>query len=167
MNMKPIKPVARMRLTRPVSVVLTICCSLVVVLAASSPIAGASGSHLRAHESSLTGTWSGKYSGTFRGTFSLQWTQSGSRLNGTIKLSSTRGGKVPLNGSVRANAIRFGTVGSAAITYIGSVSGKSMSGSYKTREAAAPGAPTRPLDRVRCRFHDMGVGPAGRPPSSL
>jgi hypothetical protein len=138
MNTKPIEPVAQMRLARPVRVVLAICCSLSVAFAVSSPTAGAAGSHLRAHESSLTGAWSGKYSGAYRGTFTLQWTQSGSTLSGTIKLSSTRGGKVPLKGTVRGNTIRFGTVGSAAITYTGSVSGKSMSGSYKTPGGGGP-----------------------------
>jgi hypothetical protein len=81
--------------------------------------------------SGLSGTWSGKYSGTFHGTFKLQWTQSGSKLNGTIKLS-TEPSKLPLKGSVRGGSISFGTVGSAAITYSGSVSGRSMSGRYHT-----------------------------------
>jgi hypothetical protein len=52
-------------------------------------------------------------------------------LSGTIKLSTERS-KLGLNGTVRGSTIRFGTVGSAAITYSGSVSGKSMSGSYHT-----------------------------------
>jgi hypothetical protein len=33
---------------------------------------------------------------------------------------------------VHRNAITFGTLGSSAIVYSGSVSGKSMSGSYQT-----------------------------------
>lgn len=82
--------------------------------------------------SGLSGTWSGSYGGTFHGTFTVQWTQSGSKLNGTIKLSTERS-KVPLTGSIRGSAITFGTVGSAAITYSGSVSGRSMSGKYHTR----------------------------------
>jgi hypothetical protein len=80
---------------------------------------------------SLTGTWSGTYSGAYHGTFTLHWTQSRSRLTGTIKLSSV--GRTNITGSVRGSTIRFGTVGNAnAITYSGSVSGKSMSGTYKT-----------------------------------
>jgi hypothetical protein len=80
---------------------------------------------------SLTGTWSGTYSGAYHGTFTLHWTQSKSRLTGTIKLSSV--GRTNITGSVRGSTIRFGTVGNAnAITYSGSVSGKSMSGTYKT-----------------------------------
>jgi hypothetical protein len=80
---------------------------------------------------SLTGTWSGTYRGAYHGTFTLHWTQSKSRLTGTIKLSSV--GRTNITGSVRGSTIRFGTVGNAnAITYSGSVSGRSMSGTYKT-----------------------------------
>jgi hypothetical protein len=79
----------------------------------------------------LTGSWSGTYSGAYHGTFTLHWTQSKSRLTGTIKLSSV--GRTNITGTVRGSTIRFGTVGNAnAITYSGSVSGKSMSGTYKT-----------------------------------
>jgi hypothetical protein len=87
------------------------------------------GADLRAASSPLSGTWSGSYSGAYHGTFTLHWTQSGPQLSGTIKLS-TQSSKVSLKGTVRGSTIRFGTVGSAAITYSGSVSGKSMSGSY-------------------------------------
>src|SRR5439155_12946883 len=75
----------------------------------------------------LSGTWSGQYSGAYQGTFTLTWTQSGSKLNGTIDLASL-GGTVPINGTVDGNKISFGTVGSTDITYSGSVSGDSMSG---------------------------------------
>lgn len=80
---------------------------------------------------SLTGTWSGTYRGAYHGTFTLHWTQSKSRLIGTIKLSNV--GRTNITGTVRGSTIRFGTVGNAsAITYSGSVSGTSMSGTYKT-----------------------------------
>ena len=80
---------------------------------------------------SLTGTWSGTYRGAYHGTFTLHWTQSKSRLTGTIKLSSNVG-RTNITGTVRGNTIRFGTVGHTnAITYSGSVSGTSMSGTYK------------------------------------
>jgi hypothetical protein len=79
---------------------------------------------------SLTGTWSGTYSGAYHGTFTLHWTQSRSRLTGTIKLSTA--GRTNITGSVSGNTIRFGTVGNGnTITYSGSVSGTSMSGTYK------------------------------------
>ena len=102
-----------------VAAAVTICCSAAIASAASSP-------------SALSGTWSGKYGGAYHGTFTLQWKQAGSRLSGWIKLSTNRGAKVTITGTVHANTIRFGTVGSAAVTYSGSVSGKSMSGTYHT-----------------------------------
>ena len=77
----------------------------------------------------LAGTWSGQYSGGYNGTFTLHWTQSGSKLTGTIKLSQPSG-TFNVNGSVHGSAISFGAV-SAGATYTGSVSGKSMSGSYR------------------------------------
>ena len=121
MNRKPFKPVG-----------LAVCCSFAIALAASLPAASASGSHQRTGQGSLTGAWSGTYSGAYHGTFTLQWTQSGSKLSGKNKLSSNRGVKVPLNGTVRGSTIRFGTVGTAAVTYSGQVSGRSMSGAYQT-----------------------------------
>ena len=60
-----------------------------------------------AASSSLSGGWSGKYSGAYHGTFTLHWTQSGSQLRGTIKLSSAEG-PVGLKGSVRGGSINSG-----------------------------------------------------------
>jgi len=85
-------------------------------------------SHKKA-ATTLAGTWSGQYSGGYNGTFTLHWTQSGSKLTGTIKLSQPSG-TFDVNGSVHGSAISFGAV-SAGATYTGSVSGKSMSGSYQ------------------------------------
>jgi hypothetical protein len=76
----------------------------------------------------LSGRWSGEYSGTFHGTFTLNWTQSGSRLNGTIKLSNPRS-TVTITGTVTGRTIRFGEVGGVA--YSGALIGDSMSGSYR------------------------------------
>lgn len=84
-------------------------------------------------DADLSGNWSGQYSGTFTGTFKLTWTQSNSKLTGTIDLNP--GGTSPLNGTVSGNDITFGTVGSQAITYTGTVSGNSMSGTYKVKTA--------------------------------
>ena len=100
-----------------VAALLALCCG---VTAAS---AGATSPQAR-----LAGTWSGTYSGAFSGRFTLHWTQTGSRLSGSITLSSPSG-KYGISGSVRGSAIRFGAVGAGA-TYTGSVSGKSMSGRY-------------------------------------
>ncbi len=81
----------------------------------------------------LSGTWNGQYSGAYQGTFVLNWTQSGSNLSGTIKLS-TPPNTLHIHGTVNGNSIRFGTVGSAAITYSGTVSGNnSMSGTYQVQ----------------------------------
>jgi hypothetical protein len=52
------------------------------------------------------------------------------RLSGSIALSNPSG-KYGISGSVHGSAITFGAVGAGA-TYTGSVSGKSMSGSYKS-----------------------------------
>ncbi|MGA8218934.1 MAG: hypothetical protein WB771_10230, partial [Solirubrobacterales bacterium] len=65
------------------------------------------------------------------------WQQSGSTLSGTIKLSNS-GGTEQINGTVNGSAIKFGTVGGPGITYSGSVSGSSMSGSYQTPGGGGP-----------------------------
>jgi hypothetical protein len=99
--------------------------------AATSPVAAASASAARSTAGSLSGTWSGTYGGAYHGTFVVHWTQKGSQLHGTIQLSNPKT-EPGITGSVHGKRIRFGTVGSAAITYSGSVSGKSMSGTYRT-----------------------------------
>ena len=80
----------------------------------------------------LAGTWSGAYSGTFSGTFTIHWRQTRSTLRGSIALSRPKG-TYTITGSVSGSKIRFGAVGAGA-TYTGSVSGSSMSGSYKTAQ---------------------------------
>jgi hypothetical protein len=84
--------------------------------------------------SALSGKWSGNYSGSYSGTFKLNWRQSGSHLHGTITISNPKS-TLPINGTVNGTAIKFGTVGSTAITYTGTVSGNSMSGTYKVGPA--------------------------------
>lgn len=102
----------------------------------SAPAAAASASASSAKASSapaassLAGTWSGHYSGAFNGTFRLTWRQSGTHLRGTIHISDP-GQSMPINGIVKGSSIRFGTVGSTAITYSGTISGSSMSGTYQ------------------------------------
>jgi hypothetical protein len=78
----------------------------------------------------LAGTWSGRYTGAVSGTFTLRWAQSGSTLRGTIKLSNPPG-TYPISGTVRGSQISFGAVGVGA-TYSGTVSGRSMSGRWKS-----------------------------------
>jgi hypothetical protein len=101
---------------------------VIAIVIAIGPFAAAAGA-TNGRTGSLTGTWSGSYGGAYHGTFTLHWTQTKSRLTGTIRLSSA--GTATITGSVSGSTIRFGTVGNArAITYSGSVSGTSMSGTY-------------------------------------
>ena len=109
----------------------------VVPSSPSNPVAAAKATATTAAPrltgTSLSGSWSGHYSGAFSGTFLLNWQQSGSTLSGTIDLNP--GGTVDIQGTVRGDSIRFGTLGDSVagmgITYTGSVSGSSMSGSYQ------------------------------------
>jgi hypothetical protein len=101
-----------------VTVCVAVCCTAAALAATPT-------------RSTLAGTWSGSYSGAFAGTFRFTWTQTGTKLVGTIHLSNPAG-KYGLTGSVgRKGAIQFGVVGAGA-TYTGTVSGTSMSGSYKS-----------------------------------
>jgi hypothetical protein len=131
MNTMQLKRLALVSLALAVSLAVTICCGASTATAASARAAGAPAANERAARG-LSGTWSGTYGGAYHGTFTLHWTQTGSRLNGTIKLSTGPNSKLGIKGTVKRGAIRFGTVGSMAITYSGSVSGESMSGSYQT-----------------------------------
>jgi len=96
-----------------------------------------------AADSGLSGKWRGQYSGAYQGHFVLRWHQSGPRLTGTITLSAPSRGTVPIHGTVQGSTIKFGTVGSEAITYSGSASGNSMSGTWqiKGQSGAAGGGP--------------------------
>jgi hypothetical protein len=78
----------------------------------------------------LGGKWSGHYSGAFSGNFTLDWTQSGSKLTGSITLSNPSG-TYSCDGTVAGSGIKFGVVGAGA-SYSGSVSGDSMSGTYNS-----------------------------------
>ena len=75
----------------------------------------------------LSGTWTGSYNGPFNGSFTLTWTQNGANLSGTIQLSSPND-NLRISGNVSGSGISFGAVG--VVTYSGTVSGSSMSGSY-------------------------------------
>jgi hypothetical protein len=91
-----------------------------------------------AANSGLSGKWRGQYSGAYQGHFVLRWHQSGSRLTGTISLSTPARGTVPIHGTVQGSTIKFGTVGSEDITYSGSVSGSSMSGTWQIKGPSGP-----------------------------
>ena len=78
----------------------------------------------------VAGTWKGKYSGAVSGTFTLTWSQVGSKLTGSISLSSPKG-KYGISGSLTRKGIKFGAVAVGA-TYTGSVSGTAMSGNWNS-----------------------------------
>jgi hypothetical protein len=106
---------------------------------ANSPAAAASTAPAQAAaDTGLSGKWRGQYSGAYQGHFVLRWHQSGSRLSGTITLSAPSRGTVPIHGTVRGGAIKFGTVGSEDITYSGSASGDSMSGTWQIKGPSGP-----------------------------
>lgn len=116
-------PLRRIPLVIPILsavALLAVCCSSTATAAVSSS---------QATSPKLAGKWSGHYSGAFSGTFTLRWTQSGSKLSGSIVLSRPAG-TYPITGTVHGSTIAFGAVGAGA-TYTGSVSGTSMSGRYK------------------------------------
>src|SRR5437667_3149448 len=71
-----------------VGALLAVCCSCATAMAAGG-----------SSQLNLAGRWSGKYSGAFAGTFRLQWTQSGSKLHGSIALSNPKG-TYDINGAV-------------------------------------------------------------------
>jgi hypothetical protein len=84
----------------------------------------------------LTGTWTGTYESTSttgaNGTFTIQFTQTGSQLSGTIDIQGspciTTG---TISGALNGGQITFGAVkGTQTIAYAGSVSGSTMSGTY-------------------------------------
>jgi hypothetical protein len=88
--------------------------------------------------SALSGTWHGQYSGAYQGTFVLHWTQTGSKLNGRIHISNPPS-VLPIHGTLTGSSIKFGTVGSYRITYSGTVSGGSMSGTWSITGAGQGG----------------------------
>ncbi len=106
----------------------------------AAPAASAAPSTAAPASAGLSGTWSGQYSGSYQGSFTLTWTQSGSELSGTIKISAPAS-TMSINGAVQGDSISFGTVGSYGITYSGKVSGDSMSGSYKVSDGQGSSGP--------------------------
>ena len=103
---------------------------LLVVCATTGSIAAAK--QKKPIHKGLSGTWSGQYTGKYSGTFTLKWTQTGSKLGGSIVFAS-ESRKSGVRGTLKGTAISFGTVGGGqAITWKGSVSGGSMSGTWHT-----------------------------------
>lgn len=83
-------------------------------------------------QSKLGGKWKGQYSGAVSGHFTLHWKQTGTKLSGSITLSSPKG-NYGISGSVHHSKIKFGAVGVGA-TYKGTWKGSKMSGSWNSPE---------------------------------
>ena len=114
-----------------------------LAVCSSSAVASAAAPQLN-----LAGRWSGTYGGAFSGTFKLQWTQSRSKLSGTITLSQPKG-TYDISGAVNGSAIKFGAVAVGA-TYKGSVSGTKMSGSYQTPQGGGTWSAHKCKPRTVC-----------------
>ncbi len=134
-----------------VAALLAVCCSSTSIAAAARSSTQVAPRHLAAKPKPkktpkrkrhpLVGKWSGTYSGAFTGNFKLHWTQTGSRLTGSITLSYPSG-TYSVSGSVRGTTLSFGAVGAGA-TYTGTWSGKAMSGHYKTPQGGGTWSATK------------------------
>lgn len=106
---------------------VSVIAALLALCLSATAVAG-----LSASRPQLAGKWSGRYSGAYSGSFTLNWKETGTKLSGTITLSSPHG-TYGISGRVSRTSISFGAVQVGA-TYTGSVgaSGKSMSGHWKS-----------------------------------
>jgi len=104
----------------------------------SSPPANPRGSPAPVAPGILSGTWSGRYDGPPGGTMELTWVQSGSRLTGQIT-HSTPAKTLQVIGLLKAGDVTFATDGPDVITYAGTVSGNSMSGTFQTAGSSRRG----------------------------
>ena len=121
---------ALVALTATIPVLLAGCGSSKPKATSSSVSSGGAVKAVTGGGANLSGSWNGRYGGSFSGTFKLTWTQSGSKLTGSITLSAPPS-TLDINGTINGNKISFGTVGSAAISYTGSEQqGTVMEGSY-------------------------------------
>jgi hypothetical protein len=94
-----------------------------------------------ANSSNLAGKWKGHYGGAVSGHFTLHWKQTGSRLHGSITLSSPKG-TYGIGGSVNKGKIKFGAV-SVGAKYKGTVRGKSMSGTWTSPQGGGSWSATK------------------------
>ena len=90
----------------------------------------------------LSGAWSGTYQQTSpiadSGTFTLNWQQSGSNVTGSISIPGACNA-CPISATVNGSTVTFGAVALGAITYTGTVSGNSMSGTYAAADSSTKG----------------------------
>jgi hypothetical protein len=87
----------------------------------------------------LSGTWGGLCTGPFSAnTFcTVTWTQTGNALDGTIMWSGPPD-NLHISGNVTGSTISFGAVG--VVTFTGTLSGSTMSGSYTDIENGKTGS---------------------------
>ena len=82
----------------------------------------------------FTGLWAGEYMSTVPanadGTFTVVFEGSAPNYTGSIVIAGLCEPDCPITATVTGNTIGFGSVGPRAVTYKGTVSGSSMSGTY-------------------------------------
>jgi hypothetical protein len=94
---------------------------------ASSPASGGNST------ATLDGTWQGSWkdAANATGTFSVDFTQTGSSLKGTLSISLACLDGAKVTGTVNGDSIEFGSVqGQCQVDYKGSINGDQMSGTY-------------------------------------
>lgn len=114
--------------------------------ATTATTAASSGSATTATSAAATGGLTGAWSGTYQqttpiadsGTFTINWQQSGSNLTGTINIPGACNA-CPISATVNGTSVAFGVVALGGITYNGTVSGNSMSGTYATADSSTKG----------------------------
>jgi hypothetical protein len=82
----------------------------------------------------LAGFWAGEYKSTVPanadGTFTVVFEGSAPDYTGSIVIAGLCDPDCPITANVTGNTIGFGSVGPRAVTYKGTISGNSMSGTY-------------------------------------
>jgi len=103
----------------------------------STPTSGG-GSSSSALDGKWNGTW--KDSANDTGTFSVDFSQDGSSLNGTLSIAVTCLDGAKVTGQVNGSSIEFGSVqGQCQVDYKGTINGDQMSGTYDISGAGGLG----------------------------
>jgi hypothetical protein len=102
--------------------------------AAPSSAASSTAASSPAAEDKIAGTWNGTFTGgTSSGMFKVVFTQQGETIAGNITITGNGGNaQGPIRGKLTGSNITFGAVGGTAISFTGSFSGNSMSGTYRS-----------------------------------
>lgn len=100
----------------------------------------------------LTGTWNGTYGigEQATGTFTVEFTQSGNQISGTIDIQgSPCVSEGDISGALTGNQITFGAVqAEKSISFTGEVSGDHMSGDYSAPDCEPPNTGDWEADRA-------------------